>query len=249
MFKDHFSGHAAQYSAARPHYPQALFKALATLVSHHHAVWDCATGSGQAAVELADYFDHVIATDASEKQISNALAHERVAYRVAPAENSGLDDQSVNMVTVAQALHWFDFDAFYSEVRRVLMPGGVLATWGYGTLHTDNSLLNKLIYTLYEGPLAKYWPKERRYIDEGYQTIPFPFKEIDMPVLAIEPPWNVGQLIAYLNTWSGVHRFIEAEGYNPISTDIVEALAKNNTHWQEESVAVSMPILFRVGRL
>ena len=55
-FKDRFSGHAAEYALYRPHYPKELFQYLASLAPNRDAAWDCATGNGQAAEMLAEYF-------------------------------------------------------------------------------------------------------------------------------------------------------------------------------------------------
>jgi ubiquinone/menaquinone biosynthesis C-methylase UbiE len=130
-FKDHFSKQAVGYAKFRPRYPKVLFSYLRRIAPSRELAWDCGTGNGQAAVGLASVFDRVIATDASEKQISNAQPDERVEYRVAPAENSGIKSETLDLIMIAQALHWFDLDRFYAEARRVLKPNGVLAASAY----------------------------------------------------------------------------------------------------------------------
>ncbi|HZI22187.1 MAG TPA: class I SAM-dependent methyltransferase [Gemmatimonadales bacterium] len=221
-FRDRFGGAAPAYAAYRPRYPAALFTALATLAPARCRAWDCATGSGQAAIGLAEYFDEVIATDASAAQLAAAQAHPRVRYGRAPAEASGLPARSVDLVTVAQALHWLDTPAFYAEVRRVLVPGGVLAVWCYG-LVTIGSGVDELIGDFYHETVGPYWPPERAHVESGYRTIDFPFAELVLPPLVMEAAVTLEELAGYLGTWSAVLRYREARGRDPIPA-LVERL-------------------------
>ena len=177
-FRDHFSGHAADYSLYRPHYPETLYGWLASLVPNTTRVWDCATGNGQAAVALAEHFDAVVATDASAEQIESAIPHPRVHYGAHSASDSGLADHSVGLVTIAQALHWFDPKPFHRELTRVLQPGGVVAAWCYElfTVHPD---FDVVMLRLYNDILGDDWPPERRYIETGYADIPWPWERWD----------------------------------------------------------------------
>jgi SAM-dependent methyltransferase len=209
-FKDHFSQVAATYSAYRPDYPPMLFEYAAKIASGHDLVWDCATGNGQAATGLADHFAKVIATDASANQIAQAVPHERVEYRVAPAESSGLDAHSADLVTVAQALHWLNLHQFYPEVRRVLKPGGALVVWAYLDCYVDDTRVNALIQHLNIEIVGPYWPPERRLVDEGYQTLSFPFCEIETPNFTLEHAWNMAELCGYFRTWSATSRYVAA---------------------------------------
>ena len=184
-FKDHFSDQAADYTKYRPNYPNELFAYLASLVLARECAWDCGTGSGQAAVALTEFFDRVIATDASEKQILSATKSARVEYRIAPAENSGLSSHSLDLIAVAQALHWFDLDAFYMEAKRVLKPEGALAVWGYGLLEIAPEI-DAVINRFYREIVGPYWPPERKIIESRYQTIPFPFAELQPPQFAMK---------------------------------------------------------------
>jgi ubiquinone/menaquinone biosynthesis C-methylase UbiE len=179
-FQDHFSSVANHYADFRPHYPSALFDYLATLVPRSSIVY-CAAGNGQATLDLAARFDQVVATDASKEQIASAPSNPKVEYRVAPAEQSGLPDNSVALVVVAQALHWFDFDRFYAEVKRVLIPDGVLAVWAYGINTVEGDEVNQLVQNFYANIVGPYWPPERKLVEEGYRTIPFPFIEMPPP--------------------------------------------------------------------
>jgi SAM-dependent methyltransferase len=210
-FQDHFSGHAASYAAYRPTYPKAMFEWLARESPSRAFAWDCATGNGQAAVLLAEFFDHVEATDASEGQIANATPHPRVTYRVAESQASGLADDSVDLVTVAQALHWLPFEGFYREAERVLKPGGLLAVWGYNFYFCDHALDGLLREVLYP-QIASYWPPDRKWVDERYRTVPFPFAEVRTPEFFIEVHWTVDDLVGYITTWSAVQRWRKALG-------------------------------------
>ncbi len=200
-FKDHFSRQAEQYTQYRPHYPAELFRFLAGVPARTERAWDCGTGNGQAAVELAKYFDEVIATDPSARQIEHAVEHPRVSYLVAPAEQAPLADSSVDLVTVAQALHWFDHPRFYGEVRRVLRPDGAIAAWCYA-LASITPEVDAVVWHLYSDLLGTYWPPERQMTMDGYATIPFPFAELPDPKIAMTAEWSLDDLLGYLGTWS-----------------------------------------------
>src|SRR5687767_10914248 len=201
-FHDHFSVVANRYADFRPHYPAALFDYLGTLASQDSWVWDCAAGNGQASLDLAERFARVVATDASREQIASAKPHPKIEYRVAPADQSGLPDESVGLVTVAQALHWFDLERFYAEARRVLKPGGVLAVWAYGINEVEGDAANQLVQGFYANTVGPYWPPERKLVEDGYRTIPFPFAEIVPPAIRMEARWTLKQLVGYFGTWS-----------------------------------------------
>jgi len=245
-FHDHFSGVANRYADFRPHYPAALFDYLLTLVPASATVWDCACGNGQASHDLATRFAKVIATDASKEQIASASLNPKVEFRVATAEQCGLPDHSVELVTVAQAMHWFDFDRFYAEVKRVLKPGGVLATWAYGINQVEGERVNEIVQDFYSSVVGPYWPPERRLVEEGYRTIPFPFTEIASPVLRMEAEWTLEQLNGYFGTWSATSRYIKANGQNPLGL-LAEKLKQV---WGDENSPklVVWPLTLRVGR-
>lgn len=244
-FPDHFSSVARRYADYRPRYPDALFGHLATLVPPESAVWDCATGSGQAAVGLGGRFAQVTATDASPEQIASAEPHPNVTYRVALAEESGLPDASVGLVTVAQALHWFDLPRFYAEVKRVLVPSGVLAVWCYGITEVEDPRLNAMVHTFYAETLGPYWPPSRLLVEQGYRTLPFPFTELPTPTFRMEVPWTLAQLLGYLGTWSAATRYQKATGENPI-----EPLARElSREWGDvtQPRLISWPVALRLG--
>jgi SAM-dependent methyltransferase len=219
-FKDHFSGHADVYREARPTYPPALFAWLAEEAPDTALAWDCGCGNGQASVALAAHFARVIGTDPSANQIAGAEPRTNVEYRVEPAERSSLADGSVSLVTVAQALHWFEFDAFYAEVKRVLKPRGLFAAWSYADCRVDADI-DRVKDRLYVDLTGPYWPPERAHVDAGYRLLPFPFREISTPAFPMFARWNVGQFLAYLRSWSATQRYIKAKGHDPVA--LVEA--------------------------
>jgi ubiquinone/menaquinone biosynthesis C-methylase UbiE len=245
-FHDHFSAFANRYADFRPRYPAAIFDYLASIVPRSSLIWDCACGNGQATLDLAERFDRVIATDASQEQIKSATRHSKVEYRVATAENSGLADNSAGLVTVAQAVHWFDFERFYAEVNRVLSGNGVIAVWAYGIDEVEGEAVNALAQDYYANIVGPYWPPERRLVEEGYQTIPFPFAEITPPTFHMEMQWDLDALLGYFSTWSATNRFVKANGYNPLERLNAELLKV----WgeRERTRLVTWPLSIRVGR-
>lgn len=244
-FRDHFSGVAEGYARFRPGYPAALFAWLAERAPGRRLAWDCATGSGQAALGLAEHFARVVATDASAEQVASARPHPRVELRVAPAERSGLDDRSAELVTVAQALHWFDVPAFFAEARRVLRPGGLLAAWCYGNPVLPDAALERTLVDFYDGVVGAYWPPERRLILEGYASLPFPFREVAPPPLAMEADLTLDGLAGYLRTWSATSRYLAAHGVDPVD-DLVERFRAD---WSDPDATrrVRWPLTVRAG--
>lgn len=216
-FQDHFSPLAASYASFRPRYPSALFDYLARCCPRREAAWDCACGSGQATFELAQRFAVVLATDASAAQLAAAPPHPKVQYRVAPAEASGLAAASVNLVTVAQALHWFELAAFYAEVRRVLRPRGVLAAWTYGVLHALDERIDRRLQEFYGDTLKADWPAERQLVETGYRTLAFPFVKMAPPAFAMHEDWSLPRLLGYIRTWSASARHLERTGVDPVA--------------------------------
>jgi SAM-dependent methyltransferase len=250
-FKDHFSSASDRYAAYRPDYPAALYDWLASLSPHPETsaelgtAWDCATGSGQAALGLAPHFQRVVATDASAEQICHATPHPHIDYRVAPAEASGLVGSSVDLVVVAQAAHWFDLPRFYAEVVRVLKPGGALVLWGYGRMVLPGEL-DAPFQRFYANTVGPYWPPERALIDDAYRSLDFPFAEIRPPAFRIEVEWNLPRLIAYLSTWSAVKRYQAARESDPLSA-LMDELAPL---WGDPNAArrLAWPLFLRAGR-
>lgn len=245
-FKDYFSGHASDYARHRPHYPAELFSYLASVAPEHERAWDCGTGNGQAAVGLAPYFDEVIATDPSEEQLRNAFPHERVKYRLAQAESAGVEPSSCDLITVAQALHWFDAAKFFSEARCALKRGGVIAVWAY-SLCRIKPPIDSIVDHFYFETVGPYWPKERKHVDDGYRSLHFPFDEFPAPAFQIELGWNLDELLSYLRTWSPTRRYIEQHGTDPV--DAVAQLLAPAWGGPEQEKRVNWPIHMRIGRV
>jgi SAM-dependent methyltransferase len=214
-FKDHFSGHAEAYAAHRPLYPLALYEWLASRSPGLELAWDCATGNGQAARELAKHFQQVIASDASQEQIEQAVAAPGVRYCVEAAERSGRAQHSIDLITVAQAFHWFHVEAFFEEADRVLKPGGLLVVWTYFLAQVSDAV-DALVQNLYEGQLGDFWPPERGYIDRGYRDFELPWTEVAVPDFEMTAEWTLEALLGYLGTWSAVRRFMDETGRNPL---------------------------------
>ena len=247
-FKDHFSAVAAAYAAHRPTYPAALVDFLVeSAAPRRELAWDAGCGSGQLSVLLAERFARVIATDASPEQIAQATPHRKVAYAVAPAEASGLPPRAADLAVAAQAAHWFDLAAYYAEVRRVGRSGAVVALVSYGLVRVDHADIDPLLDRFCSHVLGPYWPPERRHVEDGYRSLPFPFDEIAAPHFEIHASWALAQLVGYVETWSAVWALERAEGRTPLAA-FRRALAGA---WGPEGTvrAVRWPIALRVGRL
>lgn len=244
-FRDHFSRQAALYSIYRPVYPPELFQYIAGLARGRTRVWDCATGNGQAAVALAEYFDEVIATDASPQQLAHATPHEKVSYAVAQAEASGISSGSVDLVTVAQALHWFDLDDFYREVNRVLVRGGAIAVWGYADPVMDDPELERIVHAFNRGTIEKYWTANRDLLLDCYRTLPFPFRELPTSNFRLEKRWTLAQLAGYFRTWSATNRYIDENGTDPVIA--VEAQLAEKWGAPGAERLITWPLYLRVG--
>src|SRR6185312_6721505 len=243
-FKDYFSAQSEIYVKSWPHYPDELFRFLASLGSVHNLAWDCATGNGQAAVALAKYFNKVIATDGSEQQIKNAESHQKVKYAVALADNSGLEPGTVDLVTIASALHWMDFDMFYKEVNRVLKPGGIFAAWAYYKSYIDTSI-DPIVKYLVKDILGKYWPPERAYITNYYDTIPFPFKRIEAPSFQTSVIANIDFLIGYFHSWSSTQQYIKINHNDPV--DLIRKDLEKAWGDLTATKKITWDIIFKVG--
>lgn len=244
-FKDHFSGHASLYAKYRPDYPAELYSYLATLPPQRECALDCATGSGQAAVGLAQHFSQVIGTDGSVAQLQNAQAHERVRYVANMAEQPAFRDHCIDLVVAAQAAHWFEHERFYGQVRRILRPGGALAIWTCG-LASISPQIDAVVRDFYSRGVGDYWPPERRYVESAYRTLPFPMQEIVAPSFELNLQWDLDALMGYLSTWSAVQRYTKARGTDPLPVLRLQLAP----HWNpgSELRSVVWPLHLRVGR-
>jgi SAM-dependent methyltransferase len=246
QFKDHFSGHAAIYREARPTYPAELFAWLAQQAPDTTLAWDCGCGNGQATVALAQHFGRVVGTDPSTNQIAGAQPAANIEYRVEPAEKSSLADCSASLVTVAQALHWFDFDRFYAQVQRVLKPGGVFAAWAYADCRTGDATIDALKNRLYVDLTGPYWPQERVLVDSGYRTLPFPFVEMTAPAFEMQVQWDVEHFLGYLRSWSATQRYQKDRGEDPVA--LIEPELRAAWPGAQTSRCVRWDFYIRCGR-
>ena len=243
--KDNFSAQSDFYKKFRPTYPTALFSYILSFVDTKDFAWDCATGNGQVAGVLAKHFNKVYASDISQAQLNNAVQKTNIEYVLCPAEKTSFPDHIFDLITVGQALHWFDFDGFFEEVRRVIKPGGVVAIWGYALLMIDEKI-DPVIYKFYKEVVGPYWDFERKYLEDHYHTIPFPLEDVQQREFAIETHWSLPHLLGFLNSWSSVQKYIREHGNNPIDLIIDEL----NHYWPADAVKkVSFPVFLKLGKV
>ncbi|HTG66159.1 MAG TPA: class I SAM-dependent methyltransferase [Flavobacterium sp.] len=242
--KDNFSKQASGYSKFRPQYPDELIRYIVSFVENKALALDIATGNGQVAFKLAPFFETVYGIDISQNQLDNAYAADNIIYKVSPAEKTIFENQKFDLITVAQAVHWFDFDSFYKEVYRILKLEGVFAVIGYG-LFSTNVDSDKILNHFYYNIVGSYWDAERRYLDENYLTIPFPFEEQVVEKFENQLEWTFEDLVGYLETWSSVQHYISKNNQNPI--DLIRDELK--TSWEKNNKKVCFPLLLRIGKL
>lgn len=241
--KDNFSNQAATYSKFRPSYPPILYEYLYGHCTKFDRVLDTATGNGQVASALSTQFNQVFATDISQSQIDHAHQADNISYSVQRAESTNFESGSFDLITVGQAYHWFDFEAFGKEANRLLKPRGIIAIWTYGLLRITPEI-DSLIDDFYLNTIDAYWDPERKWVEEHYQTVPFPFDNVDNKFsYNIESKFTIEQLAGYLNSWSAVQHFIKKEGFNPVG-NIVEKIKK---HWVDQQ-DIRFPGVVRIGR-
>lgn len=240
-----FSKQATLYAKYRPDYPETMYDVIFDHLASNQAAWDCATGSGQVAKYLFNHFDEVTATDISKEQLAHAPKKDNIKYKIARAEDSGLSENKFDLITVAQAIHWFNFDQFYQEVRRVAKQNALLAVIGYGMVRV-NAAANPVIDELYEEAFRTYYDKNRTYLDEEYDTIPFPFDEITTPPITNTYQWTLDHLEGYFNSWSAIQKIKTEQEYNPVNRTIKKLEAKVTS---PQNLEVQFPIFLRLGRI
>jgi ubiquinone/menaquinone biosynthesis C-methylase UbiE len=244
--KDLFSKQAKTYAQFRPEYTDELYNFILQHVDNQQVAWDCATGNGQAAKVLANHFDKVYATDLSQQQLDNAVQKENIFYSCQTAESTNFDDNTFDLITVAQAVHWFDFDKFYAEAKRVAKPNATIAVWGYGNIKLDDKELDNRMWDFYSTRVGKYWNFERRHIEEEYRTLPFPFETIESPQFSIMRNWQRDEFAGYLNSWSAVQNCKNTEGVNPVEGFMLDLSA----FWGEfERRLLRFPLFLKLGKI
>ena len=244
-FRDHFSKVASGYAAYRPRYPAALFDFLAEHAPGRSLAWDCACGNGQATLDIAERFEHVIGTDPSEAQISEAPPHPRIEWRAAPGEQSGIPDDTCDLVTIAQALHWLDIDAFFREAARVARPAGLVAVWTYGDIRLDEPEADAVVRHFARRTVGPYWPPQRGIVDDGYRSVTMPLAELEVPTFEMDDRWTLEQLLGYVRTWSATTRYREALHEDPT----IDLAARLGPLWgdPDEPRRVWWPLTVRAG--
>lgn len=246
MHTNPFATEAAEYAHLRPTYPSDLFSFLSKVAPSRDVVWDCATGNGQAATQLARSFGRVIATDESAEMIAQATPDPKIVYRVAEAEDSGIEDRSVDLVTVAAAIHWFDLDRFYAEVRRVEKPGGVIAAWTYYTPVFGNAI-DGIIWHLAHDILGDYWDERVHYVVDEFHDLPFPFERVEAPSFRTDMKWNMQDLLGYFETWSSSLKYREVNGTHP--TELIKANLTRAWGDPDQKQDLHFPLYTRLGRV
>ena len=245
--KDLFSNRSGDYRKFRPEYPIGFLDEIISLCHGRTQAWDCGTGNGQVAATLSRSFEFVKATDISVSQLENAFQAENIVYSVSRAEQTEFGPNSFDLITVAQAVHWFDFEAFFREVKRVGCQHGVLAIWGYGLLRIEPGI-DQLIDGFYQKTVGDFWNEERKHIENAYSSIPFPFAELQLSSqYNIEKEFTPDSLAGYIGTWSAVKNFQKSRGYDPIP-----GLLKDlNANWGSgNSVKKAVfPIFTKIGKI
>ncbi len=244
QFKDHFSSRPDAYERHRPSYPPALYEWLAGQAPGRQLAVDVATGNGQAAVRLAGPFAAVIALEPSAAQLGQARQHPRVEYRQAAAESLPLADASADLIAVAQAAHWFDWNAFIAEVGRVLRPAGILAVWTYGFFEAGPAI-ERLVEDFSRDAVGPYWPRERRHVDDGYRDLAVPFPAVATPAFAMQCDWDFEAAFGYIGTWSAVQRARARTGRNPLDLLAAPLAAA----WGPGTRRVTWPLTLKVHRV
>lgn len=244
MIKDNFSEQSNLYKMFRPTYPSELYDFILKLVPEKNCAWDCGTGNGQVALELAGYFKKVHATDISKQQLEQAPVHPNIVYSIQQAEEPAFPTDYFDLITVAQAIHWFQFDKFYKEVNRTIRPGGIFSVIGYGLIQTFPEA-DQILSRFYREIIGPYWDPERKYIDENYQSIHFPFREIESPMFISIFEWKFEQLIGYLSTWSAIKHYERQNGHSPIDFIYDELKAC----WNDKIRDVCFPVFTRITQV
>jgi ubiquinone/menaquinone biosynthesis C-methylase UbiE len=246
MAKDLFSKQSDLYARYRPTYPRELYEYILSFVKEKNIAWDCATGNGQAAIVLADHFKKVIATDISATQIDRAIKKDNIEYSVCSAESTPFEENTFDLVTVAQAYHWINWKEFKNEVSRVCKPGAIIAIWVYFRNMPGDKKVDDAIFSFYENVTRPYWDEARKYVEEKYATVEFDYDLLPVKEFETTLNWQREDMIGYISSWSAIQKYIKVNGHSPIP--IIEE--EINKLWPEGEVKkVSFPIYLKLGRV
>ena len=242
--KDKFSKQSSFYKRFRPDYPETLYHYILSFVPVKNSCLDCGTGNGQVASVLAEYFEKVYASDVSESQLEKAIKKENITYTVQRAEQTDFLDNTFDLITVAQAIHWFDLNYFNQEVKRLLKPNGVLAVWGYGLFRT-HSTIDEIVVNFYSETIGSYWNVERKHIDTNYESIEINLEELKVDHdFFIGTRWTLKHLEGYLNSWSAVQNYKNDSGKNPVP----KLIRQLEPLWEKGKQRLRFPIFLRIFR-
>lgn len=243
-----FAENSENYRRFRPNYPTALIDWVVSLCDKRETVWDCGTGNGQAACALAPHFKTVFATDVSQEQLAHATQMGNVSYSIAPAEVSGLKSASVDLITVATALHWFNFSRFWPEVRRVGRRGAMFVAWGYGASAYPAEIERTVMEPL--APLlVPYWSRGNKIVEDGYRDadILFPFQAIATPAFAVEVDWPINQILGFVKTWSAYK--IAARDPAVLALLVDREVQARKRFMDTDTFAIKFPLVMKAARL
>lgn len=244
QIEPYFSPQSNKYVEFRPEYPASFIERIANLTQGKNLAWDCGTGNGQCARRLKNYFNQVIATDLSADQLSHATPLSGVRFHQSPAESCPTPDSSVDLVTVACAIHWFDRDRFYSEVRRVLKKEGAIAVWTYFMPQVDSGL-DPIIRRYYIDLLAPYYPPQTLLYRNEYRDLDFPFRELKIAPEPIVESWSGDKLLGFMGTWSARMSCLQKGDPDPLALIYPELREAWGNLASEKKVRI--PLYARVG--
>ncbi|CAH0389823.1 unnamed protein product [Bemisia tabaci] len=252
-----FLKQVVEYAKGRPTYPAELFCFIAEKTPEHELAWDVGTGSGQAAQSLAEYYEKIVATDTSPKQLELAPKLPNVRYEQTPPTMSKEElrqkiaaESSVDLVTVAQAIHWFDLSAFYEQARWVLKkPHGVVAAWCYTTPKV-NSAVDAVLPRFYRNP---FWRPEFKTVGSAYADLEFPFQPLDElhgtgPIrFENVRTMSLDDYFVYLRSWSS-YQDAKDQGVELLDREMIEDFTRA---WISDGISgpksVNFPVYLRIG--
>ena len=243
---DSYSEAGTLYRDFRPAYPEKLFRYLAGSCRRKEKAWDVATGNGQAAQGLAKYFKLVHATDPSPSQLKQAIPRENIEYRTAAENHPELRKRSIDLICVAQGVHYLNLEKFYQEVNRVLKKYGVLACWNYGLPSVEKGV-DECINEFCNNILHSSWDAKRRKLEMNFRSLEFPLKESVTPRFEISTEWSLEHYLGFLKSMSAVRKYRQQAKQDPLLT--LEEKLKSLWGNKEVKRNVVFPLFTKMGIL